>query len=87
MIVTYDRFGRMDYCPELHPKKGEPWTKEDLDYLKEWYSTIGPEEMSFALERPVKAVMTKASLLGLKTNNYTKRIKKEPVPSANDTSQ
>ena len=87
MNVTYDKYGRMNYCPELHSKKGEPWTKEDLDYMKEWYSVIGPEEMSFALERPVKAIMTKASSLELKVVGNNKRLKKEPTSSDNEEGQ
>ncbi|EOL45772.1 hypothetical protein [Enterococcus caccae] len=82
MNVTYDEYGRMNYCPELHTKRGEPWTQEDLDYLKEWYSVIGPEEMSFALERPVKAIMTRASSMGIKVVGNNKRLKKEPTSVA-----
>lgn len=51
MIVEFDNSGRMKYNPEFHSKTGEPWNKEDLEYLINWYDIIGANEMSFALER------------------------------------
>lgn len=62
-MIEYDRFGRMKYNPEFHRKNGQPWSKNDLEYLINWYDKIGPEEMSFALERPITAVMQKAKVL------------------------
>lgn len=75
MKVTYDKYGRMNYCAELHTKTGQPWSTEDVEYLKGWYAVIGPEEMSFALERSPKSVMTKAYQLQLKTIGKHKRLK------------
>ncbi|WP_315117923.1 hypothetical protein [uncultured Clostridium sp.] len=63
MEIQYDKAGRMLYNPEFHPNKGKAWSMEDLQYLKDWYQRIGPEEMSFALGRPMGSIMQKASLL------------------------
>ncbi|WP_242831514.1 hypothetical protein [Clostridium cadaveris] len=53
----------MKYNPEFHRKNGQPWDKEDLEYLINWYDKIGPEELSFALERPITALCQKVSVL------------------------
>ena len=50
-MANYDRYGRMSYSPELHKNQGKVWTYEEVEYLKNWYAIIGPEEMSLALER------------------------------------
>ena len=62
-MIEYDSSGRMRYNPEFHRKNGQLWNDEDLKYLIEWYDKIGAEEMSFALERPITAVMQKAKIL------------------------
>ena len=84
-LIEYDNHGRMYFNPLYHYKSGTPWTYEDECYLKEWYYIIGPEEMSFALERTAKSVMAKVAKLkkegSIKTplcrSNFS-RIKKEP---------
>lgn len=77
MNVEYDRYGRMKYCPELHPNHGKKWSEEDLEYMRDYYSKIGPEEMSLALGRPMTAVLQKASIMGLKVFWQHKRIQKK----------
>lgn len=58
--VTYDKYGRMQYHPDYHAKHGTPWTTGDEKYLIENYYALGPEQVSFALERTVHTVMTRA---------------------------
>lgn len=58
--ITYDRHGRMNYHPEIHLKQMEPWSIEDQAYLIENYVLLGPEKVSFALERTIHTVMTRA---------------------------
>lgn len=89
-MANYDRYGRMSYSPELHKNQGKVWTYEEVEYLKNWYAIIGPEEMSLALERTPASVMTKASSIGLKTKNYSKRLggrQKKTNSSANELVQ
>lgn len=59
MKLEYNRYGRMKYNPFFHGNTGKPWSKEDLQYLIDWYDIIGGEEMSFALERTVGSIYTK----------------------------
>ncbi|MGY6509051.1 hypothetical protein ACXIUH_08785 [Vibrio parahaemolyticus] len=58
--VTYDRYGRMNYHPDLHGNQGKPWTTTDQQFLIENYASMGPEQVSFALERTIHTVMTRA---------------------------
>lgn len=58
--VRYDRWGRLQYHPELHAKQGTPWTTADQKYLIEHYALLGPEQVSLALERTLTTVMTRA---------------------------
>jgi len=58
--VTYDKYGRMNYHPEIHCKQNTPWTTADQKYLIESYESIGPEQVSLALERTIHTVMTRA---------------------------
>lgn len=44
---------------DLYSNTGKPYTKEDLDYLINWYDKIGLEEMSLALERTGRSVVGK----------------------------
>lgn len=79
--VTYDSFGRMNYHPFYHKNNKMPWKSEDIQYIIDWYEKVGPEEISFALERTIKSVQQKATqlrrcgLLG-KGRTYVPRIKK-----------
>jgi len=61
--VTYDRYGRMNYHPEFHGKQKTPWTTTDQKYLIENYYLLGPEQVSFELERTIHTVMQRASEL------------------------
>ncbi|GCD13172.1 hypothetical protein [Clostridium tagluense] len=84
--IEYDKYGRMSYNPIFHENNGKPWYKEDTQYLIDWYDIIGPEEISFAIDRTIKSVMHKATLLrkGGKMKKplkktTCKRIKKNPL--------
>lgn len=87
--IEYDKYGRMSYNPIFHESNGKPWHMEDTKYLIDWYDIIGPEETSFAIDRTIKSVMHKVTLLRkdgkmkktLKNVN-TKRIKKNPLARA-----
>ncbi|MFQ2833197.1 hypothetical protein ACK3YH_20670 [Aeromonas caviae] len=72
--VTYDRYGRMNYHPDYHANHKKPWTSEDAQYLIENYDKVGPEEVSFTLERTIHTVMTYACSL-------RKNGKMPPVPA------
>lgn len=84
--IEYDRYGRMFYNPEYHKKNGLKWSEEDIKYLIDWYDTIGPEEMSFALERTSKTVQNKVVELRKKgimrkpiKQTYSRRLINEAV--------
>lgn len=74
--VTYDRHGRMNFHPEIHLRQMEPWTVKDQAYLVENYALLGPEKVSFALERTIHTVMTRAYELRKKGDmpKATKRV-------------
>jgi len=63
MTVTYDKYGRMNYHPDFHGKQNTPWTTADEKFLIENYAKLGPEEVSFALERTTHTVMQRATRL------------------------
>lgn len=58
--MEFDRWGRMFYDPSMHPDHGNPWLNSDQAYLIEHYDAQGPEEVSMALGRTIKAVQAKA---------------------------
>lgn len=60
MKVTYDKYGRMNYHPDFHARQNTPWTTSDEKFLIENYASLGPEQISFALERTIHTVMTRA---------------------------
>lgn len=66
MKIKYDKAGRMQYHPSFHKRHGTPWSREDIEYLINWYYKIGANEMSFALERPSGAIVMKVSNLAKK---------------------
>lgn len=76
--ITYDRQGRMNYHPDYHGKQGKAWTTGDENFLIENYATLGPEEVSFALERTIHTVATRASMLR-KAGKMTKPAKRRNV--------
>lgn len=57
--VTYDRYGRMNYHPDMHENQGKPWTCRDQKYLIEHYEKFGPEQVSLDLGRTIHTVMTR----------------------------
>lgn len=61
--IEYDKAGRMKYNPDLHPNQCKLWQNDELDYLINWYSKIGLEEMSLALGRSEGTIATKVSML------------------------
>ena len=61
--ITYDNFGRMKYHPDFHQRNGQPWTREEIQYVIDYYDYSGSEEMSLALERTITTVQTKVSTL------------------------
>lgn len=68
--MDYDKYGRMLYDPEFHENQGKRWAAEEVQYLKDYYAFIGPEEMSYALGRTDKSIMTKACKLGIHIENF-----------------
>ncbi len=58
--ITYDKQGRMQYHPDYHAKHGTPWTTVDEKFLIDNYEAIGPEQISFALERTIHTITTRA---------------------------
>ena len=58
--VTYDKYGRMNYHPEFHAKHKTPWLAADQKYLIDNYEIMGPDQLSFALERTIHTVMSRA---------------------------
>lgn len=62
-MIKYDKYGRIEYDPELHSNTGKQWNKEDLDYLINWHGKIERKEMSLALERTEGSISFKVSQL------------------------
>jgi hypothetical protein len=60
--IEYDICGRMKYNPDLHDRQGRPWEDDEKEYLINWYSKIGLEEMSLALGRTETTIATKVSI-------------------------
>lgn len=58
--VKYDRWGRMGYHPEYHPKHRQAWSNADEKYLIENYELHGPCMVAAALGRTIGVVMTRA---------------------------
>lgn len=66
--VEYDSCGRMKYNPDLHDRQGKPWEDDEIEYLINWYSKIGIEEMSLALGRTEGTIAQKVNQLRSKGN-------------------
>lgn len=58
--ITFDKLGRMNYHPDFHAKHKTAWTTADQKFLIDNYESIGPDEISFALERTIHTIMTRA---------------------------
>lgn len=58
--VTYDKYGRMNYHPAFHAKHKTPWLVADQKYLIDNYAVMGPDQLSFALERTIHTIMSRA---------------------------
>lgn len=91
--IEYDKCGRMKFNPDLHENQGKPWSKDDLDYLINWYNKVGLEEMSLALGKSEGTVAHKVQTLrkrGIMKNNpvriYHRRLTKEKATKNPDQS-
>ncbi|WP_254657346.1 hypothetical protein [Vibrio cidicii] len=49
----------MNYHPDFHGNQGKPWITIDEQFLIDNYESMGPEQVSFALERTIHTVMTR----------------------------
>lgn len=88
--ITYDKYGRMNYHPDFHGNQKQPWTTTDQKFLIENYELMGPEEISFALERTIHTVMTRAYKLrqiGLMEKPKQKTYHKRTRPTINEESK
>jgi len=72
--VEYDSSGRMKYNSDLHDRQGKAWSDEDKEYLINWYTIIGLEEMSLALGRTEATIANKAN----KYRNQGRMSKESP---------
>lgn len=61
--LRYDSYGVIAYTPAYHKKNNTIWSKEDLEYLINWYDKVTVEELTFSLERPARSIMKKANEL------------------------
>ncbi|MFU0790680.1 MAG: hypothetical protein ACFWT6_12075 [Virgibacillus proomii] len=57
--VTYDDFGRINYHPVLHFKKGKKFTNRELAYLCKFYNHDDRRTLSFALGRHEQTIDNK----------------------------
>lgn len=78
-MVKYDKYGRIIYDPEFHDRHFKHWSEEDVDYLREWYGKISPDEIGFALGRTTRAVEWKASKIGVKATKHHKRMSNRTI--------
>ena len=82
--MKFDRYGRLRYDPELHPKHRTGWTVREEQYLIDYYGAISPEELSLSPGRTPHAVYQKATELRRqgrleKTGRNFKRLLREEV--------
>lgn len=59
-MATYDKYGRMQFHPELHHNHKKPWLNPDQKYLIDNYESDGPESVAAALGRTIGVIMTRA---------------------------
>lgn len=62
-MTKYDKYGRMNYDPQLHDHYYKPWTEEEVQYLCEHYGADGPANLAYALGRTDKAIAAKVTKL------------------------
>lgn len=62
-MLEVDNFGRLKYNKNYFGKTGKRWDEEELDYLINWYTKIGIEEMAFALERTETSIAERIRVL------------------------
>jgi hypothetical protein len=72
--IQYDGVGRMKFHPDFHPKRGQPFTDEELCYLAKFYKIDGRFSISLALERPEGVIQRK--YLSLKHNGTLEHYRK-----------
>jgi len=84
--VEYDNSGRMKYNSDLHNRQGKPWDDEEIEYLINWYTIIGLEEMSLALGRTEGTIANKVNLYrnqGKMAKEISNKIVRELKPKSN----
>jgi len=84
--VEYDKSGRMKYNSDLHDRQGKPWDDDEIEYLINWYTIIGLEEMSLALGRTEGTIANKVNLYrnqGKMTKELSNKIVRELKPKTN----
>lgn len=84
--MKFDRWGRLQYDPDLHPNHAKPWTVKEEQYLIDFYGGVSPEELSLSLGRTPHAVYQKATMLRKqgrlkKIGKNFKRLLREEVGS------
>ena len=84
--VEYDKSGRMKYNSDLHDRQGKSWDDDEIEYLINWYTIIGLEEMSLALGRTEGTIANKVNLFrnqGKMTKELSNKIVRELKPKTN----
>lgn len=71
----------MKFPADYHGRQKTPRTTTDEKFLIENYAKIGPEQVSFALERTIHTIMTRAYQLR-KSGRMDKPIKRTNVKRA-----
>lgn len=61
--VKYDKWHRMQYDPEYHDNHNKPWTVNDLAFLCGQYKSMKKLDLSLALGRTHRTILSKASQL------------------------
>lgn len=59
--IKYDKFGRMLYNKNFHPRHGKAFTEEELEYLCKFYDIDDVKSISFALGRTENTIKFKVS--------------------------
>lgn len=63
LTLHYDNCHRLEYHPEFHPRQGEKWTHEELEYLCKFIEHDGPASMAMALGRTQTTVASRVTVL------------------------
>lgn len=90
ITLSYDKWGRLQYHPDIHVNHGMPWLASDNQYLIEHYNTAGPEEMSIELGRTIHTIMQrvcelrKQGLMDKPNKRVNKKRSLTPKAAMND---